>query len=95
MTSNFASPYLSVYLQAEQHSEIRLGIGSYYVRTDGGDMVPLESLVRVAPTTSAQTFDLQPVFARPRSNGQAAPGISSDRPSSRWSSSPPRCSPRG
>jgi len=75
---NYANRTYRVYVQAEQQfrDEPR-DIGAFYVRSDGGDMIPLESLVTVKPTTSAQVIRHYNLFRSAEINGLAAPGVSS------------------
>jgi hydrophobic/amphiphilic exporter-1 (mainly G- bacteria), HAE1 family len=75
---NYASRTYRVYLQADQQFRDNPNdIGAFYVRNDTGQMLPLESLVRVTPTTSAQTIRHYNLFRSAEINGQPAPGISS------------------
>ncbi len=75
---NYANRTYRVYLQAEQQFRDDPGdIGAFYVRTDGGDMIPLDSLVRVTPTTSAQMIRHYNLFRSAEVNGSGAPGVSS------------------
>jgi HAE1 family hydrophobic/amphiphilic exporter-1 len=75
---NYASRTYRVYLQADQQfRDNPQDIGAFYVRNDGGQMIPLESLVRVTPTTSAQTIRHYNLFRSAEINGQPAPGVSS------------------
>ncbi len=77
---NYASRTYRVYVQAEQQfRDSPQDIGTFYVRSDGGDMLPLESLVTVTPTTSAQVIRHYNLFRSAEVNGQAAPGVSSGR----------------
>ncbi len=74
---NFASRTYRVYLQAEeQFRNAPSDIGAFYVRSEAGDMIPLESLVTVTPTTSAQNVRHYNLFRSAEVNGQAAPGVS-------------------
>jgi hydrophobic/amphiphilic exporter-1 (mainly G- bacteria), HAE1 family len=74
---NYANRTYRVYLQAEsQFRDSPQDIGAFYVRSDSGDMIPLESLVRVTPTTSAQNIRHYNLFRSAEVNGQAAPGVS-------------------
>ncbi|PTL81533.1 efflux RND transporter permease subunit [Vitiosangium sp. GDMCC 1.1324] len=52
-------------------------IGSLYVRTNQGAMVPLDSVVKVTPTTSAQVINHFNLFRAVEISGSAAPGYSS------------------
>lgn len=75
---NYASRTYRVFLQAEQQfRDEPKDIGSFYVRSDNGDMIPLEALVKVTPVTSAQTIRHYNLFRSAEINGQGAPGISS------------------
>ncbi len=75
---NYASRTYRVYLQAEQQfRDAPQDINAFYVRSDSGDMIPLEALVKVQPTTSAQTIRHYNLFRSAEINGQAAPGVSS------------------
>ena len=67
-----------VYVQADRsyRSQPR-DIGQYYVRTDRGAMVPLENLVRVRQTTSAQVISHYNLFRATEIDGGAQPGHSS------------------
>ncbi len=75
---NYASRTYRVYVQAEeQFRNTPQDIGAFYVRSEQGDMIPLESLVRVTPTTSAQVIRHYNLFRSAEVNGQSAPGVSS------------------
>jgi len=75
---NYASRTYRVYVQAEQQfRDNPQDIGAFYVRSDSGEMIPLESLVKVAPTTSAQLIRHYNLFRSAEINGQAADGTSS------------------
>ena len=75
---NYASRTYRVYLQAEQQfRDSPQDIGAFYVRSDNGDMIPLEALVKVTPTTSAQIIRHYNLFRSAEINGQGAPGVSS------------------
>ena len=75
---NYANRTYRVYVQAEQQfRDSPQDIGAFYVRTDSGSMIPLESLVTVNPTVSAQVIRHYNLFRAVEINGQAAPGISS------------------
>ncbi len=51
-------------------------IGSLYVRSDTGAMVPLEALVKVTPITTAPNITHYNLFRSANLNGQGAPGVS-------------------
>ncbi|MFY1828689.1 efflux RND transporter permease subunit [Myxococcus fulvus] len=75
---NYANRTYRVYTQAEQQfRDSPQDIGAFYVRSDGGDMIPLESLVKVTPTVSAQVIRHYNLFRSAEINGQPAPGVSS------------------
>ncbi len=75
---NYANRTYRVYLQAEQQfRDSPSDIGAFYVRSEAGDMIPLESLVKVTPTTSAQVIRHYNLFRSAEINGQGAPGVSS------------------
>jgi len=75
---NFASRTYRVYLQAEQQfRDSPKDIGTFYVRSGTGEMIPLESLVKVTPVTSAQVIRRYNLFRSAEVNGQPAPGVSS------------------
>lgn len=77
---NYANRTYRVYVQAEQ--QFRDGpedLGAFYVRSEDGEMIPLEALVKVTPTTSAQTIRHYNLFRSVEINGQGAPGVSSGR----------------
>ncbi|MBJ6764920.1 multidrug efflux RND transporter permease subunit [Myxococcaceae bacterium JPH2] len=73
----FANRVYRVYVQAAMpfRSEPR-DIGSFYVRAQSGQMVPLEALVKVTPVTSAQNISHYNLFRSATINGQGAPGVS-------------------
>ncbi|HYO51897.1 multidrug efflux RND transporter permease subunit [Archangium sp.] len=75
---NYANRTYRVYVQAEQQfRDSPQDIGAFYVRSDSGAMIPLESLVKVSPTSSAQVIRHYNLFRAVEINGQSAPGISS------------------
>jgi HAE1 family hydrophobic/amphiphilic exporter-1 len=75
---NYASRTYRVYVQAEkEYRDNPQDIGAFYVRSETGEMIPLESLVKVTPTTSSQTIRRYNLFRAAEINGQGAPGISS------------------
>jgi hydrophobic/amphiphilic exporter-1 (mainly G- bacteria), HAE1 family len=74
---NYASRTYRVYLQAEQQfRDTPEDIGAFYVRNESGEMIPLEALVKVTPTTSAQAIRHYNLFRSAEINGQPAPGVS-------------------
>lgn len=75
---NYANRTYRVYVQAEQQfRDTPQDIGAFYVRNDVGEMMPLESLLQVTPTTSAQVIRHYNLFRAVEINGQPAPGVSS------------------
>ncbi|MFP2908620.1 efflux RND transporter permease subunit [Pyxidicoccus sp. 3LFB2] len=75
---NYANRAYRVYVQAEQQfRDSPQDIGAFYVRSDSGDMIPLESLVKVEPTVSAQVIRHYNLFRSVELSGQPAPGVSS------------------
>jgi HAE1 family hydrophobic/amphiphilic exporter-1 len=75
---NYASRTYRVYLQADaEFRDNPRDIGAFYVRSDPGEMIPLESLVKVTPATGAQTIRHYNLFRSAEINGQPAPGVSS------------------
>jgi HAE1 family hydrophobic/amphiphilic exporter-1 len=75
---NYASRTYRVYLQADaQFRDNPRDIGAFYVRGEAGEMIPLESLVTVTPTTGAQTIRHYNLFRSAEINGQPAPGVAS------------------
>ncbi len=77
---NYANRTYRVYVQAEQQfRDSPTDIGAFYVRSESGEMLPLESLVKVGTATSAQTIRHYNLFRSAEINGQPAPGISSGR----------------
>ncbi|MDC0706867.1 multidrug efflux RND transporter permease subunit [Stigmatella sp. ncwal1] len=75
---NYANRTYRVYLQAEQQfRDSAQDIGGFYVRADSGAMIPLESLVKVEPTVSAQVIRHYNLFRSAEINGQPTPGVSS------------------
>ncbi|MCP3169360.1 efflux RND transporter permease subunit [Myxococcus qinghaiensis] len=74
----FSNRVYRVYVQAAMpFRSAPNDIGSLYVRSAGGEMVPLEALVRIKPITSAQNIQHYNLYRSAELNGQAAPGSSS------------------
>ena len=67
-----------VYVQADKafRSDPR-DLGQYYVRTTGGEMVPLANVVRVRETTAPQVINHFNLVRSAEISGSPAPGISS------------------
>ncbi len=75
---NYANRTYRVYVQAEQQfRNTPQDITAFYVRSDAGKMIPLESLVTVNPATSAQVIRHYNLFRSAELNGGSAPGVSS------------------
>lgn len=67
-----------VYVQSESDFRSRpQDIGRYYVRSPAGQMVRLDSVVRVADTTAPQVINHFNLFRSTEINGRPAPGYSS------------------
>ncbi|HEY9616307.1 MAG TPA: efflux RND transporter permease subunit [Microcoleaceae cyanobacterium] len=67
-----------VYVQADQQFRGNPNdIGSLYVRSAQGEMVPLSNLVTITPKTGAQTINHFNLFRAIEISGNPAPGISS------------------
>ena len=67
-----------VYVQADRQFRSKpQDIGQFYVRSGRGAMVPLENLVTVTETASAQIISHYNLFRSAEVNGIAAPGYSS------------------
>src|SRR4051812_23578619 len=67
-----------VYVQADQaFRSDPASLKQFYVRNNAGQMVPLESVVRVAETTAPQVISHFNLFRSAAINGSAGPGISS------------------
>ena len=67
-----------VYVQAgERFRSQPKDIREYYVRSDQGAMIPLDSLVQIAQTTSPQVISHYNLFRSAEIDGSAAPGHSS------------------
>jgi hydrophobic/amphiphilic exporter-1 (mainly G- bacteria), HAE1 family len=67
-----------VYVQADQQfrSESK-DIRQFYVRSDGGAMIPLDNLVTIAQTTTPQVISHYNLFRSVEIDGSPAPGFSS------------------
>lgn len=75
---DFANRAYRVFVQAEPGARDNPSdIGALYVRTGAGAMVPLDALVTVKPTTSAQVISHFNLFRSVEISGSAAPGFSS------------------
>jgi len=75
---DFNSRSYRVYVQADQDFRRRpQDIGRYYLRTPGGRMVRMDTVVRMTETTAPQTISHFNLFRSTEINGRAAPGFSS------------------
>ncbi len=67
-----------VYVQADQQFRSHAkDLKQFYVRSDSGQMVPLENVVRVKETTNSSIISHYNLFRTAEINGSAAPGYSS------------------
>src|SRR5258705_11312990 len=75
---DFTNRAYRVYVQADKaYRSDPKSLGQYYARTNGGEMVPLASVVRVRETTAPQVISHFNLFRSAEINGSAAPGFSS------------------
>ena len=74
---NFLSRTYRVYVQADAKFRSEPGdVGKLYVRSQTGKMIPLSNLVKLTPTTGAQTINHYNLLRSIEINGGAAPGFS-------------------
>ena len=67
-----------VYIQADaEHRSSPEDIGKLQVRSDTGQMIALSNLVKITPTTGAQTINHYNLYRSIQLNGSSAPGFSS------------------
>ncbi|HZE27884.1 MAG TPA: multidrug efflux RND transporter permease subunit [Terriglobales bacterium] len=67
-----------VYVQADQQFRAEAkDIKQYYVRSDGGAMIPLDNLVTITQTTTPQVISHYNLFRSVEIDGSPAPGFSS------------------
>jgi len=67
-----------VYVQADQQFRAQArDMKQYYVRSDGGAMIPLDNLVTVSQTASPAVINHYNLFRSSEIDGSAAPGVSS------------------
>jgi HAE1 family hydrophobic/amphiphilic exporter-1 len=67
-----------VYVQADQQFRAQArDMKQYYVRSDGGAMIPLDNLVTVSQTASPAVINHYNLFRSSEIDGLAAPGVSS------------------
>jgi HAE1 family hydrophobic/amphiphilic exporter-1 len=75
---NFNNRSYRVYAQAASRFRARAtDIGQFYVRSDRGAMVALDSLVHIVETTGPQVISHFNLFRSAEIDGSAAPGVSS------------------
>ncbi|KAB8319537.1 multidrug efflux RND transporter permease subunit [Tolypothrix campylonemoides VB511288] len=75
---NYLQRTYRVYVQADtQFRSNPQDIGRLYVRSQNNQMVPLSNLVKIVPSTGAQTINHYNLFRSIEINGSAAPGTSS------------------
>src|SRR5262249_8919570 len=66
-----------VYAQADREFRAQpRDIRQFYVRSNRGDMLPLDAVTRVVESTSPQTISHFNMFRAAEVNGAAAPGVS-------------------
>jgi hydrophobic/amphiphilic exporter-1 (mainly G- bacteria), HAE1 family len=67
-----------VYVQADQQFRAKAqDMKQFYVRSDGGAMVPLDNLISITQTTTPQNISHYNLFRSAEIDGSAAPGFSS------------------
>ena len=75
---NFNNRSYRVYVQAEpQYRSHPDDIGRYYVRSNAGQMVPLDNLVKIGETANPSVISHYNLFRAAEIDGSAAPGRSS------------------
>ena len=75
---NYANRTYRVYVQADApFRDDPQDIGNYHVRSEAGDMMPIDGLTRVVPAVSAQVIRHYNLFRSAEINGAGAPGVSS------------------
>jgi HAE1 family hydrophobic/amphiphilic exporter-1 len=85
-----------VYVQADQQfrSESK-DIRQFYVRSDGGAMIPLDNLVTIAQTTTPQVISHYNLFRSVEIDGSPAPGFSSGEAIAAMEQLSPKVLPQG
>jgi HAE1 family hydrophobic/amphiphilic exporter-1 len=69
-----------VYIQADQPYRMKISdLRQYYVRTNGGGMVPLDNLVKISDAAGPQVINHFNLFRSAEIDGAAAPGYSSNQ----------------
>ena len=77
-----------VYVQADQHFRRNSqDLRQYYVRSNTGQMIPLDNLVSITETSGPQVINHYNIFRSAEIDGAAAPGLSSGKVSRRCRSS--------
>jgi HAE1 family hydrophobic/amphiphilic exporter-1 len=67
-----------VYIQADKQFRAQAkDIKQFYVRSDGGAMIPLDNLIAITQTTTPQVISHYNLFRAAEVDGSAAPGFSS------------------
>jgi HAE1 family hydrophobic/amphiphilic exporter-1 len=85
-----------VYVQADQaFRSDPAALKRFYVRNSAGQMVPLESVIRVGETTAPQVISHFNLFRSAAINGSAAPGFSSGQALEEMQSLAARTLPQG
>ena len=75
---NYANRTYRVYLQAAApFRDSPDDIGSYYVRSEAGQLIPLEAFTRVSTQSAPQLIRRYNLFRAAEVNGKGAPGVSS------------------
>jgi HAE1 family hydrophobic/amphiphilic exporter-1 len=75
---NYANRTYRVYVQADQaFRDSPEDIAGYYVRSDTGQMIPIETFAHASHRTSAQIIRRYNLFRSAEVNGASAPGVSS------------------
>lgn len=85
-----------VYVQADQRfrSEVR-DVRSYYLRSDTGKMIPLDSVVSITQVANPQTISHFNLFRSAEISGSAAPGVSTGQGLAAMEAVANRVLPRG
>jgi HAE1 family hydrophobic/amphiphilic exporter-1 len=75
---DFANRSYRVYVQADKQFRSKAqDMKQFYVRSDGGAMVPLENLITITQTTTPQVISHYNLFRSAEIDGSPAPGYSS------------------
>ena len=75
---NFNNRSYRVYVQAdEQFRRTSKDLSEYYVRSDSGQMIPLDNLATLQETSGPQVIDHYNLFRSAEIDGSPAPGLSS------------------